>query len=893
MRGRAILICVVMLGCAHEPAQSEEQQRTTVPCIRGQSTAATYWVAPTGVDTAPGTEAQPWRTLAASVNKLVSGDTLCVGGGTYPEKNIAMTVSGTAAAPITIRRVQGEQPLVDGAFSAYQAINNLKWHVYDGAKNIYESDDTYTSAEFAGFIGGEIEASGKTFKLVGYLDRSNAGTFCGHGYEYLASDYHDYDRCMPRYVGPGIAYGDASGLGGHIYIRLVAPTANSLVLSTPYPSWYTDYTSRFFNSTTFDPRLYKVSIFGVGNGISANASYVVVDGLNISHHQYGAIHTAGAANYWTYQNLTFVPGLYGLRLNLGTHDILIDHVTFEGRLPMWLGESDMKGAELVAGPAQVAGITTENNVYGLTVQSSTFNHVFDGILLPGTGEHDHKILSNRADDVRDDFVQLGSTSYNIEIAYNLIKGAGPSHHGNGDPAQATAGTKYIHHNIIDASMSTLWVRNDPKGFYAMDTSSRYWQSPNPISSHGGGGCTGGDPWRIYQNTFISGNKIYSGFEGVHLFSTGGVNNSTGVKHEVYNNIFHEIVNNTYFPDARVHFTRSWRLRPEAWEIYDGNLYSRAAGATSAFFVDTLNNYRMTPLTNYNSLSAFKSSMNDFSDTQVNYTPGWENSGIAADPQLIDIANENYRPASGSPALTGAVDLSNKTTWPGASAVGWRGALPGITAPTDHLVGYWALDEGTGTTARDLSGAAHDGTLVNGPTWTAGAVGTHALDFDDINDFVSVPNHADFNMGADTNFSITAWFRVDAPGNMGNIVMKGSAGTGGKRYQIKVYTTGKLMIEVDDNITERTTTSVNAVDNGAWHFLAATFNRDGNMILYVDGSANPTSTNIAPAGSFDDVAQPLVIGGVTQYFNGAIDEVRIYRDRILTPSEIDGLRAERP
>src|SRR3989338_5884576 len=59
------------------------------------------------------------------------------------------------------------------------------------------------------------------------------------------------------------------------------------------------------------------------------------------------------------------------------------------------------------------------------------------------------------------------------------------------------------------------------------------------------------------------------------------------------------------------------------------------------------------------------------------------------------------------------------------------------APTNGLVGYWAFDEGSGTTAGDSSGNGNNGTLVNGPTWTAGKVGSQAISFDGSNDYFAV------------------------------------------------------------------------------------------------------------------------------------------------------------
>jgi len=44
-----------------------------------------------------------------------------------------------------------------------------------------------------------------------------------------------------------------------------------------------------------------------------------------------------------------------------------------------------------------------------------------------------------------------------------------------------------------------------------------------------------------------------------------------------------------------------------------------------------------------------------------------------------------------------------------------------------LVGYWKLDDGSGTVAADSSGNGNDGTIVNNPTWISGVAGA-ALEF---------------------------------------------------------------------------------------------------------------------------------------------------------------------
>ncbi|WP_175304423.1 right-handed parallel beta-helix repeat-containing protein [Candidatus Nitrospira nitrificans] len=75
--------------------------------------AATYYVAMTGSDSNPGTETQPWRTVAYAVAIMVAGDTTYVRGGTYKEEIIRFGKSGTQLAPIKLRNAPGESPIID------------------------------------------------------------------------------------------------------------------------------------------------------------------------------------------------------------------------------------------------------------------------------------------------------------------------------------------------------------------------------------------------------------------------------------------------------------------------------------------------------------------------------------------------------------------------------------------------------------------------------------------------------------------------------------------------------------------------------------------------------------------------------------------------------------
>jgi len=60
------------------------------------------------------------------------------------------------------------------------------------------------------------------------------------------------------------------------------------------------------------------------------------------------------------------------------------------------------------------------------------------------------------------------------------------------------------------------------------------------------------------------------------------------------------------------------------------------------------------------------------------------------------------------------------------------------AADPDLVGWWKLDETSGTTANDATGNGNHGTLFNGPQWVSG-VFAGALHLDGSDDYVAIQN----------------------------------------------------------------------------------------------------------------------------------------------------------
>ncbi len=84
------------------------------------ATADTFYVAPGGLDTNPGTESQPWRTIQKAADTMVAGDTVYVMAGTYSER-VVPQASGNAGSLITYAAYPGHVVTIDGTGVALPA----------------------------------------------------------------------------------------------------------------------------------------------------------------------------------------------------------------------------------------------------------------------------------------------------------------------------------------------------------------------------------------------------------------------------------------------------------------------------------------------------------------------------------------------------------------------------------------------------------------------------------------------------------------------------------------------------------------------------------------------------------------------------------------------------
>jgi hypothetical protein len=147
-------------------------------------------------------------------------------------------------------------------------------------------------------------------------------------------------------------------------------------------------------------------------------------------------------------------------------------------------------------------------------------------------------------------------------------------------------------------------------------------------------------------------------------------------------------------------------------------------------------------------------------------------------------------------------------------------------------------------------------------------------------------------------TISAWIYADS--------LTGSDGIISKRTSTEVA--GNWTLRVDNNNPDRLEwmvwdgsggsdsqlSNASSISTGAWIHVAMTFDDPTNMTrFYFNGT--PDASGTAVAIPLADNGEPIAIGWAgqgSQYFDGRIDDVRIY-DRVLSSAEISALAASPP
>ena len=216
--------------------------------------------------------------------------------------------------------------------------------------------------------------------------------------------------------------------------------------------------------------------------------------------------------------------------------------------------------------------------------------------------------------------------------------------------------------------------------------------------------------------------------------------------------------------------------------------------------------------------------------------------------------------------------------------------------TNALVGWWKMDEGSGTTTADSSGNGNTGTLTNSPTWTTSGEINDALSFNGTTQLVNVPDVASLQIPG--SWTVATWVNLNSPRATSrdtmivksttsmyanyNLFLDNGSVTAGLGWAI-AYTSGCGV-----TMTKLTTTP----STGVWYHVAGVYNSVAQTLtLYVNGSnvASNSVTGCLPSqtGPGNTLTLGIEYSTAATALNGILDDSRVY-NRALSAAEVSAL-----
>jgi hypothetical protein len=213
------------------------------------------------------------------------------------------------------------------------------------------------------------------------------------------------------------------------------------------------------------------------------------------------------------------------------------------------------------------------------------------------------------------------------------------------------------------------------------------------------------------------------------------------------------------------------------------------------------------------------------------------------------------------------------------------------SPVGSQVGYWKFDEGSSTSANDISVNSNTLTLSTATSaWTNSGKFNKAWDGNGSR-YVSRSDDSDFDVSATDDYSISMWFKSDSASNPAAteyIINKASATAPG--YAIYANTSGQICFAIDDDATwspDIASCTTNDYYDGNWHHVVGMrdYTTNDKTYIYIDGQIMDSDSDSTTATLAN--GQSLYIGDRDgtdngDEFTGDIDEVKIYRSALTYP-----------
>ena len=201
-------------------------------------------------------------------------------------------------------------------------------------------------------------------------------------------------------------------------------------------------------------------------------------------------------------------------------------------------------------------------------------------------------------------------------------------------------------------------------------------------------------------------------------------------------------------------------------------------------------------------------------------------------------------------------------------------------------------------AADATGRGNDGNVVGNPEFIRGVSGKaiHLVNSDSVagvsqqaEQYVDFGKPEDLQFGTE-DFSLAFWFKTEPHNKEGAVVSNKNWDSGSNEgFNIGDMNQGiNLNFNTSSSLSRIETDRFAGVSDGMWHHIAATFDRDGDMVFYIDGeipkagnyNSNEAVQNISGRAGASIDAKNFVLGADGNFKNSVssvyLDELNVYK-----------------
>jgi len=176
--------------------------------------------------------------------------------------------------------------------------------------------------------------------------------------------------------------------------------------------------------------------------------------------------------------------------------------------------------------------------------------------------------------------------------------------------------------------------------------------------------------------------------------------------------------------------------------------------------------------------------------------------------------------------------------------------------SDNPIGFWLLNETSGSTATDSSTSSINATYVNSPTLNqAGpstAIPKSVLLVGALNQYAATASNSTYAIAPSSNWSMEGWIKSTGNNFIFTELSRGLSGIGvGDSIvgALEIFTNGW------GQSTSSTSSLINLIssgsyNDGAWHHFAMTAASGGALTLYIDGASVASSSTSRRTTSYN-------------------------------------------